>query len=222
VPCLVYSGSSSTLSLRGGTDVGMAPSIGYFEHVLAPVIGRYLGVTIGVQVHRRGYFPKGGGEVEVMVTPPDRAAFPLPNFCIERHFTAAAAIPPKNTPATTTKAPRSSPTFPTNLPQKSHIHPGSPSKPPVPAAAAAIAAVINTGVESELEHPNRPPFSTPNYPNQAVVPPPFSPNHASHPSQAQVLPPNYPNHPDKTLMTPPPPSPMRLNVFVVDTSGQNP
>lgn len=41
VPCVVYCGAPrATLSLRGGTDVGMAPPVGYLEHVLGPVLVR--------------------------------------------------------------------------------------------------------------------------------------------------------------------------------------
>ena len=71
--------------------MGMAPPVGYLKHVLAPAVRRHLGVDIDVDVKRRGYFPKGGGEVTVTVTPPPPTprGFPLPCFRIERKTTSA-------------------------------------------------------------------------------------------------------------------------------------
>ena len=87
----MYSGGPATLSIRGGTDVGMAPPIGYLQHVLGAVVRRHLGASVDVDVTRRGYFPKGGGEVTVAVTPPPtRPSFPLPGFRIERTPAVAA------------------------------------------------------------------------------------------------------------------------------------
>ena len=38
------------LELRGGTDAPMAPSIGYLQHVLLPVLRRLFGLTLDLQV----------------------------------------------------------------------------------------------------------------------------------------------------------------------------
>ena len=56
------------LELRGGTDAAFAPPIGYLEHVLAPALRSLLGPALdglSVAVRRRGFYPRGGGRVEV-------------------------------------------------------------------------------------------------------------------------------------------------------------
>ncbi|KAE9407102.1 RNA 3'-terminal phosphate cyclase [Gymnopus androsaceus JB14] len=70
-PLLLFSTSPlpSTLTLKGGTNATQAPQIDYAENVFLPFVRRHLGITAELQVKRRGYFPKGGGEVLVTVTP---------------------------------------------------------------------------------------------------------------------------------------------------------
>jgi RNA 3'-phosphate cyclase len=50
------------LTIRGGTDVPWAPTIGYITEVVIPVLGT-VGYRGEVAMTRRGYFPRGGGEV---------------------------------------------------------------------------------------------------------------------------------------------------------------
>jgi RNA 3'-terminal phosphate cyclase (ATP) len=57
-----------TLVVTGGTDVEHAPTIDFFRDVHAAVL-RDLGAAIHVEIRRRGYYPQGGGEVVVEVTP---------------------------------------------------------------------------------------------------------------------------------------------------------
>ncbi len=56
------------LTLTGGTDVQWSPPLDYFAHVLLPWIRR-LGGTADLLLHRRGYYPRGGGSVEIVVQP---------------------------------------------------------------------------------------------------------------------------------------------------------
>lgn len=70
VPIGVYADSPLELTVRGGTAVPFSPPIGYFLHVLCPVL-QIIGVSIYVEVKRHGYYPKGGGEVLVRVVPSD-------------------------------------------------------------------------------------------------------------------------------------------------------
>jgi len=83
LPLLAFSSSSTSdpaspppikLTLRGGTTVSHSPSIDYFVHVTAPLLAR-MGVHTHTKIVRRGYFPQGGGQVEVCVKP--RQASPL-------------------------------------------------------------------------------------------------------------------------------------------------
>jgi len=57
-----------TLVVTGGTEVENAPTIDYFTEVHAAVLMR-LGAGVTVEIRRRGYYPRGGGEVAVGVAP---------------------------------------------------------------------------------------------------------------------------------------------------------
>ncbi|KAI0075469.1 RNA 3'-terminal phosphate cyclase [Panus rudis PR-1116 ss-1] len=65
LPCLLYSPTpaKSDLLLRGGTNASNAPQIDYTEHVFLPFLRRRFGLNPTLDVRKRGYFPKGGGEV---------------------------------------------------------------------------------------------------------------------------------------------------------------
>lgn len=66
-------------TFRGGTNALMAPQYDYWEHVFLPVLSK-MGISIEsiqAQVVRRGYFPKGGGEVVVSTTPLSRSIQPI-------------------------------------------------------------------------------------------------------------------------------------------------
>ncbi len=54
--------------VTGGTDVRAAPPLDYLRHVLLPLLRR-MGIEAVCTVRRRGYYPRGGGEVEVAVAP---------------------------------------------------------------------------------------------------------------------------------------------------------
>jgi RNA 3'-phosphate cyclase len=55
------------LTIIGGTDVPWAPTIGYVTEVTLPVLGR-VGYCGALAMTKRGYFPRGGGEVSVSLT----------------------------------------------------------------------------------------------------------------------------------------------------------
>lgn len=56
------------LRLMGGTDVRWSPPLDYFARVFLPLLRR-MGGTAEVETVRRGYYPRGGGVVEVTVHP---------------------------------------------------------------------------------------------------------------------------------------------------------
>lgn len=70
-PLLLFSSSplSSTLTLKGGTNAAQAPQIDYVENVFLSFVRRHFGIMAELRLNRRGYFPKGGGEVVVTVNP---------------------------------------------------------------------------------------------------------------------------------------------------------
>ncbi|OYT31211.1 RNA 3'-phosphate cyclase [Candidatus Woesearchaeota archaeon ex4484_78] len=55
------------LRIIGGTDVKWSPTIEYFNNVFLYYLRKY--AEISVKVLRRGYYPKGGGIVEIIVKP---------------------------------------------------------------------------------------------------------------------------------------------------------
>lgn len=56
------------IKLRGGTDVRWAPSWDYFTSVFLPLISR-IGIKTEITLTKRGYYPKGGGEAEMIIHP---------------------------------------------------------------------------------------------------------------------------------------------------------
>jgi RNA 3'-phosphate cyclase len=68
LPVLVASGKIAEVGVRGGTDVRAAPPLDYFREVTLPLLTR-MGVRTEMTVLRRGYYPRGGGEVRLCVEP---------------------------------------------------------------------------------------------------------------------------------------------------------
>ena len=56
------------LRVTGGTDVRWAPPLDSFTRVFLPWVRR-LGGTADLVLHRRGYYPRGGGSVELVTQP---------------------------------------------------------------------------------------------------------------------------------------------------------
>lgn len=70
LPCALFIPSSTPviLVLRGGTNVPMGPSIEYLTEVFKPLLNKF-GANFEFTVVKRGYFPKGGGEVHLRIQP---------------------------------------------------------------------------------------------------------------------------------------------------------
>ena len=68
LPVLVACGRHSEITVHGGTDVRKAPPLDYFREVTLPLLER-MGVRAEVTLRRRGYYPRGGGEVTLVVAP---------------------------------------------------------------------------------------------------------------------------------------------------------
>ncbi|MFA6888300.1 MAG: RNA 3'-terminal phosphate cyclase [Candidatus Woesearchaeota archaeon] len=62
LPCL-FSGKKFTFTIKGGTDVKWSPQYDYTANVIFPHFLRYGAGTLSLK--KRGYYPKGQGEVEV-------------------------------------------------------------------------------------------------------------------------------------------------------------
>ncbi|MCB1984096.1 MAG: RNA 3'-terminal phosphate cyclase [Burkholderiales bacterium] len=68
LPVMLSGNMPCSVHITGGTDVRQAPPVDYLKHVLLRLIKR-LGARVEIQTLRRGYYPQGGGEVRVTVTP---------------------------------------------------------------------------------------------------------------------------------------------------------
>ena len=68
LPVSLFARNPVHLRIKGGTDVPMAMTWDYFQHIVLPY---YKGFAheIHARCVRRGYYPPGGGEVELKVVP---------------------------------------------------------------------------------------------------------------------------------------------------------
>lgn len=68
LPVLLYSGCHSKITIRGGTNAPLSPPIDYMIYVFSHNLVK-LGIDINIKVHRRGHYPRGGGIVNLEVSP---------------------------------------------------------------------------------------------------------------------------------------------------------
>ncbi len=66
-PCLFAPGKI-TLNIKGGTCGKWQASVDYIQNLLLPQLRRFV-EKIELKIIKRGYFPKGGGEIQLEVTP---------------------------------------------------------------------------------------------------------------------------------------------------------
>ncbi len=66
LPLALASGNSQ-ITLKGGTHVNFSPTVTYIEQVYLPILQR-MGVEAQVKLGAWGWFPQGGGEVELQVS----------------------------------------------------------------------------------------------------------------------------------------------------------
>lgn len=76
---LMTAAAPSRLVIEGGTHAMAAPPFDFIERTLLPVINR-MGPTVSARLVRHGFYPRGGGRIEVDIDPA-----PLrPIACLER------------------------------------------------------------------------------------------------------------------------------------------
>jgi len=68
IPPLIAAADHFDIAVTGGTDVRAAPPIDYLCEVLLTHLTR-MGAHVEVKIVRRGYYPAGGGEIQVRVHP---------------------------------------------------------------------------------------------------------------------------------------------------------
>jgi RNA 3'-phosphate cyclase len=60
--------STVTVTVKGGTDVNWSPPIDYMRLVHLPILARF-GPSCDLEISARGFYPEGGGEVTLEVSP---------------------------------------------------------------------------------------------------------------------------------------------------------
>jgi RNA 3'-phosphate cyclase len=65
---LPFLGNKTTVGVYGGTDVPWSPQIDYLREITVPALER-MGYDISIGKITRGYYPEGGGYVEIEVKP---------------------------------------------------------------------------------------------------------------------------------------------------------
>jgi RNA 3'-phosphate cyclase len=68
IPALLASGQSARVVVTGGTDIWQAPPADYLSEVMGRHLAR-MGARLHFNIARRGYYPRGGGEIAVEVSP---------------------------------------------------------------------------------------------------------------------------------------------------------
>ncbi|MEM3065463.1 MAG: RNA 3'-terminal phosphate cyclase [Candidatus Nitrosotenuis sp.] len=68
IPAVSLANKHLELSITGGTDVPWSPTSNYTKFVLGEAYSR-IGIDFAIDIKKRGYYPKGGGLVELTVKP---------------------------------------------------------------------------------------------------------------------------------------------------------
>ena len=68
LPALLCADGPSVLKLEGGTHNPFAPPFDFLERAFLPIIGR-MGPTLGATLERPGFYPAGGGRMQLTVEP---------------------------------------------------------------------------------------------------------------------------------------------------------
>ncbi|MBC8516831.1 MAG: RNA 3'-phosphate cyclase [Nitrosopumilus sp.] len=70
IPVVALSHKKLDLKIKGGTDILWSPTIDYTQHVLREAYSR-MGIKFSFELSKRGYYPKGGGEINLQIYPSD-------------------------------------------------------------------------------------------------------------------------------------------------------
>jgi RNA 3'-terminal phosphate cyclase (ATP) len=68
IPVVAICKKKLNLKIKGGTDTLWSPTIDYTRYVLREAYSR-MGINFSIRLIKRGYYPKGGGEVNLDVLP---------------------------------------------------------------------------------------------------------------------------------------------------------
>lgn len=73
LPALLIGDQPSILNLEGGTHNPLAPPFDFVEKTFLPVLAR-MGAKVDAELLRPGFFPAGGGQMQICITPCARLA----------------------------------------------------------------------------------------------------------------------------------------------------
>ncbi len=76
LPALTFAEGGSRLTIRGGTHVAWSPPYQSLAEVFVPTVAN-MGVRVGLELSRWGWYPRGGGEVLAAVEPVRGVLSPL-------------------------------------------------------------------------------------------------------------------------------------------------
>jgi len=68
IPVALHSPETVLFDITGGTDVNWSPPIDYLQHVTLSALA-LAGCGVAIEVLRRGYYPRGGGQIRTVITP---------------------------------------------------------------------------------------------------------------------------------------------------------
>ncbi len=68
LPALAMADGPSLITIKGGTHNGFSPTTDFLRTTFAPALARF-GPSVGVNLKRHGFYPAGGGEMTLEVTP---------------------------------------------------------------------------------------------------------------------------------------------------------
>ncbi|MCX7995400.1 MAG: RNA 3'-terminal phosphate cyclase [candidate division WOR-3 bacterium] len=68
IPIGIFANGPLKLKIKGGTAVPFSPTILYFEDVFCFYLKK-MGIEISVDIKKHGFYPRGGGEVLVVINP---------------------------------------------------------------------------------------------------------------------------------------------------------
>jgi len=69
LPFSLLAPSPIRITIKGGaTDAFFSPTLDYFQHCFLKILEK-IGAKVEINILRRGYYPEGGAEIEVMVYP---------------------------------------------------------------------------------------------------------------------------------------------------------
>jgi RNA 3'-phosphate cyclase len=66
IPIAIFRGLDLDLEIVGGTEVPASPTIDYLQRLVLPIY-RLIGGDVQIDLKQRGYYPKGGGVINVRV-----------------------------------------------------------------------------------------------------------------------------------------------------------